>query len=128
MTLGTDFEIRGGDLLFDGHDLALVSGLENLLQSLRTRVLTPLGEDRYDTRYGLDVRTLFTRPTAAATTREVLRLNLVRTIGSDPRVREVSEVLVRTAGASSRRDAWIAEVRLVTEDDSQVTLAVEVGP
>ncbi|MFE5923669.1 hypothetical protein [Streptomyces sp. NPDC056468] len=129
MTLGTDIEVHAGDLVFDGRDLVLVTGLDALAQSLRNRVLTPLGSDRYDTRYGLDVRALFTGPLASAgAARDVLRLNLVRAVGTDPRVREVSDVLVRPAAEAGRRDAWAAEVRLVTVDGTATALDVEVGP
>lgn len=129
MTRGTDLEVRAGDLVFDGLDLVLVTGLDALAQSLRHRVLTPLGSDRYDTRYGLDVRALFTGPLASAgAARDVLRLNLVRAVGTDPRVREVSDVLVRPTPGADQRDTWAAEVRLVTMDGTTTALGVEVGP
>lgn len=128
MTTGLALRVDDGDLVFADRELVVLAGLPSLLQALRLRVLTPLGDDRYDTRYGLDTRAVFTGPHGARATRDVLRLNLVRTVGTDPRVREIREVQVSDDAASRRGRAWTAEVVLVpAEDGAPTALTLEVG-
>jgi hypothetical protein len=96
----------GHGLLVDDGDLALerdpvtnvsrlrtVSGQANLVQALVLRIRTPLGNDEFNTTYGLDVANIFTQPTGARMTKELIKLNLVRTLGTDPRLREVRDVV-----------------------------------
>ncbi|MFL6126305.1 hypothetical protein [Actinophytocola sp.] len=89
---GRGFRLNNGDLAFDGGDLAQVAGIANLTQALTLRILTPLGSDRFDTGYGLDVRQAFTTPNGVRVVKELLRLNLVSTLTADPRVHEVRKV------------------------------------
>ena len=95
--LGYSVRLDDGDLFFEpgpnGRTLAKVSGKENLLQALTLRVLTPFGSDQFNITYGLDVRQVFTQTNGVRMAKELIRLNLVRTIGTDQRVREIREVL-----------------------------------
>jgi hypothetical protein len=140
--LGHSLRLDDGDLVFDGDTLAAVSGKENLVQALVLRVQTPLGNDAFDGRYGLDVRQIFTQGTGARVVRELIRLNLVRTLGTDARVREVrdvvfpdeADVVAQRPGANAeaarlRRQSrlWRVEVTLVTVDEGQESLQLTLG-
>jgi hypothetical protein len=124
---GTGLSVSDGDLVFTGGDLATVTGAANLLQALRLRVLTPLGSDRYDTRYGLDTRAVFTQPLGVQAARDVLRLNLVRTLGTDRRVQEVRDVRIVDDAQSRRSRVFSATVQLVAADSTPATLTVGIG-
>jgi phage baseplate assembly protein W len=95
--LGSSFRLKDGDLVLaadhPGGEPQLVHGLANLEQALTLRLLTPFGTDPVNTGYGLDVRGAFTGGNNRRTVKELIRLEVVRTLGSDPRVREVAEVL-----------------------------------
>lgn len=82
-----------GDLVVAQGRLTETSGVANLQQGLTLRVLTPLGTDPLNARYGLDVSDAFTGSLTRQLAKEVLRLNLIRTVASDPRVAEVLSVL-----------------------------------
>jgi hypothetical protein len=134
---GRGLLLDDGDLVFDGADLVEVTGLANLTQALTLRVLTPLGSDRFDTAYGLDVTRAFTTANSARMVKQLLKLNLVSTLATDPRVGEVRQVTFdddpprlaadpdRAADARIRR-SWTVEAELTTVADRPVTLQVNV--
>ncbi len=123
---GTGLRVDNGDVVFEDGRLALISGLANLAQALQLRVLTPLGSDRYDVRYGLDVEGIFASAGVASEVGDVIRLNLVRTLGSEPRVQDIRDIRIEPLDGTGRR-AWRAEVSIVTADGSASELTVKVG-
>ena len=137
---GRGLRLADGDLVFRGGDLAEVTGIDNLRQALTARVLTPLGSDRFNTRYGLDVTQAFTEPNSARTTKELLKLSLVGTLGTDPRITEVHRVTfdddperlaagpdaVARARTARIRRAWTVEADVDTVAGIPVTLRVNV--
>lgn len=90
---GRGLRLDDGDLIMNSGRLAEVSGPANLVQGLVTRLATPLGSDRLDTTYGLDVGEALTGPLSRRMAQEVLRLTIIRTLAADPRVTEVVEVV-----------------------------------
>ncbi|GHE97735.1 hypothetical protein [Streptomyces fumanus] len=94
---GCGFRLQDGDLVLAADprkaEPQMVHGLANLEQALTLRLLTPFGTDPLNAGYGLDVRGAFTGAHDRRTAKELIRLEVVRTLGSDPRVREVTEVL-----------------------------------
>ncbi|MFD2348637.1 hypothetical protein ACFSTC_03375 [Nonomuraea ferruginea] len=125
--LGHSLELRDGDLALGDGRLAQVSGLPNLAQALTLRVLTPLGSDRFATTYGLDVAAVFAQATSARTAQDLLRLSLVRTVGGDPRVREIRDVAVLDPAPGDRSQLWLVEVTVLTVDGAQHTLPFQVA-
>jgi hypothetical protein len=125
--LGTGLQLRDGDLVLDGGRLAEVTGLPNLVQALTLRVLTPLGSDRFATTCGFDVVPVVTQAVGTRTARNLLRLSLVRTLGTDPRVREVRDVEVLEPPPDSGRRLWEVVVTLLTIDGAQFALPVTVA-
>ncbi|MFV1366708.1 hypothetical protein AAHH97_25185 [Mycolicibacterium elephantis] len=92
-TYGRGLALDDGDLVLKAGRLAEIAGLAALRQDLQLRLATPLASDRLDVRYGLDVRDAFTRGLPRHLVKEVLRLNIVRTIAGDPRVANLEQVL-----------------------------------
>ena len=133
MTFGQSLRVEDGDLVFDGGKLTEIDGIGSLTQALTLRILTPFGSDRFNTGYGLDVRQAFTQPGGVRMVKELLKLNLVSTIGTDPRVREVKRVVfdddpepAPEVRAAHHRRVWTVQVELETVAGTAVTLLVDV--
>lgn len=90
--LGHSLLLDDGDLVVRGTGLAEVHGLANLVQALTLRLLTPYGTDPCNHRYGLSAGEAFTHPGGTRVLKDLLRLEIVRTLAADPRVREVLDV------------------------------------
>jgi hypothetical protein len=125
--LGRSLALRDGDLVVAGGRFDEVDGLPNLVQALSLRILTPLGDDQFNTGYGLDATEVFTQAATARTARDLVQLNLVRTLGTDARVREVRDVRFLDPPAASRHRSWPVEVTIITVDGGQQTLTLTVG-
>ncbi len=141
-TFGHSLAIDAGDLVLEAGTFKAVQGKENLLQALELRVLTPLGDDRFNTTYGLDVRQAFTQPGTVRMVKELIKLNLVRTLGTDPRVRDIRDVIFvddptylaqhpeldpQAARANRQRRLWRVEVIIETVAGQTETLPVTIG-
>jgi hypothetical protein len=146
---GHSLALIDGDLEFEeqgGRQLRQVADRRNLLQALELRILTPFGTDRFNTTYGLDIQQAFAQPGGVRYTKELIRLNLVRTLGTDPRVRDVREVLFvddpayrdrhPELGEEELREvfrqqrigrSWEVEVVIETIDGATHALRVTVG-
>jgi hypothetical protein len=144
---GHSLALVGGDLVFDEQPdgtrvLREVRGAGNLLQALKLRVETPLGDDRFNTTYGLDYAQIFAQAGGIQMTKEVVRLNLVRTLGTDPRVRDVREIAfedepefqarhpeVRRAEVDQarRRRSWRVDVVIETVEGEAAAVPLELG-
>jgi hypothetical protein len=90
---GRSLLLVNGDLVFDGTGFAEISGLDNLRQALTLRILTPYGSDPVNTAYGLDVTQAFTQGLGRQMVKQLIQMNLIRTLASDPRVDEVRDVV-----------------------------------
>lgn len=90
---GRGLVLEDGDLVLDAGRLVEVSGLAALRQGLELRLATPWASDRLDVRYGLDVRDTFTAALPRPLVKEVLRLSIIRSLATDPRVASVERVL-----------------------------------
>jgi hypothetical protein len=124
MTFGRNLRLDDGDLVFENRSLVQIEGIESLTQALTLRILTPSGSDRFNTGYGLDVTSAFTEPNGVRMVKELLKLNLVSTLGTDPRVREVKQVVFEEDPTHSR--VWTVRVDLETVAETAVTLLVDV--
>ncbi|MBD8059994.1 hypothetical protein IC607_13550 [Cellulomonas sp. JH27-2] len=82
-----------GDLVLEAGRLVEIAGVQNLRQGLELRLATPWASDLLDVRYGLDVRDTFTAALPRPMVKDVLRLSIIRSIASDPRVASVDRVL-----------------------------------
>ncbi len=90
---GRGLALDDGDLVLEAGRLVEVAGVANLRQGLELRLATPWASDRLDVRYGLDVRDTFTSALPRPLAKEVLRLSIIRSLATDPRVASVERVL-----------------------------------
>jgi hypothetical protein len=90
---GTSIGLVEGDFVIDSGELALVSGRDNFAQALRMIVETPFGSDQVNVNYGLDVAAIFTVANTVRSIKDVIRLNLAKSLGVDDRVREIGEIV-----------------------------------
>jgi hypothetical protein len=95
---GYSLKLDDGDIVLEtAPDTGLlvldeVSGTDNLMQALLLRVQTTFGSDRFNTTYGLDVTNAFTQPGTVSAVKSLIKLSLVRTLGTDPRVSDIQDV------------------------------------
>jgi len=134
-SFGRSLRLVDGDLVFDGTGFAGISGLDNLSQALMLRILTPYGSDPVNTAYGLDVSQAFTQGLSRRMVQNMIQLNLVRTLATDPRVDEVLDVVFDDdpnfpggpAPASVHRNRlWQVAVTVQTATAGTSTLVVDV--
>jgi hypothetical protein len=137
-TLGRSLKLVDGDLVMVDRVIAgeggartvrtldETSGVANLAQALTLRVLTPAGADMFNTTYGFDAADVFTHGATAGTVRDLIQLNVVRALGTDPRVREIREVDFVEPSPRSRR-SWRVAVTVVTVDGAQQSFTIAVG-
>lgn len=116
-----------------------VHGKKNLQQALTLRVQTSFGSDIYNTTYGLDVREAFTQPGTLSRVKEFIKLSLVRTLSTDPRVQDIRDVLFADdprfqaqygqvdVDAIRRSRSWPVVVLIDTVDAQTTTLSVNIG-
>jgi phage baseplate assembly protein W len=91
-----DFVLVDGDPGPDGRVprvLALVSGRDNFAQALQVIIETPFGSDQVNVNYGLDIAAIFTVANTVPSIKDVIRLNLVKSLSADDRVREINEIV-----------------------------------
>ncbi|WP_125935360.1 DUF2634 domain-containing protein [Streptomyces sp. WAC 06738] len=122
--LGHNLRLDDGDLVLRDGSLAEVRGLASLVQALTLSLLTPYGSDRFAGRYGLSVGQAFGGPGGMAAVRELLRLEIVRTLAADPRVNEVTEVTF-THLPDDRR-TWTVEVVVEAVDGRTTAVLAEL--
>jgi hypothetical protein len=135
---GRGLLLDDGDLVMEQGRLREIEGPANLGQALTLRVLTPFGSDPFNIGYGLDIGAAFTRPNTVTGVKQLVQLNLVRTLGADPRVRDIRRVVfdddpdltardpVLAADARHRR-VLTARVDLDTVAGDPLTLTLDVG-
>lgn len=139
---GYSLALVDGDVVFDNDTLRPVQGKRNLLQALELRVLTPFGSDIFNTSYGLDVQQAFTQPGSVRMVKELIKLSLVRTLATDPRVHDIREVLfeddprylarhpesnTQDIVASKHTRFWRVDVVIDTVDAQAETLSLKIG-
>lgn len=131
-----------GDLIVEQGDLVEVFGQANLVQALVLRVLTPYGSDRFNTSYGLDAASIFTQPSTVGVAKQLISMNLVRTLGTDGRVSDVRDVVFEDDPAyvarhpevsasliadDRHRRRWTVDVIVDTVTNQSLTLSATVG-
>jgi hypothetical protein len=90
---GTSIALVDGDFTLVGGDLALASGRDNFGQALQVIVGTPFGSDQINVNYGLDVAAIFAVAASVSSVKDVIRLNLVKSLAADDRIREIDEIV-----------------------------------
>jgi hypothetical protein len=90
---GRSLELRDGDLRFVEGDLSMVAGQDNLSQALRVAIETPPGTDIFNVNYGFDFVNAISQPRGGRVVKEYIRLNIIKSLSRDDRVREIRDVI-----------------------------------
>jgi hypothetical protein len=142
---GRSLQLRGGDLLFEQGDLVMTVGRENFLQSLQVMIETPFATDIFNVNYGFDLLSILRSPNSVRLTKEMIRLNIVKSVSQDNRVREIKEIVfddeprffeiapAESTGESRRRHKterrWQAIAVIETISEGEIALRLEgAGP
>src|SRR5262247_2317978 len=92
-SFGKSLLLTDGDLLFDQGDLVTIAGRENFLQSMQVMIETPFATDIFNVNYGFDLMSILGSAQSVRLSKELMRLNIVKSVSQDDRVREVQEVV-----------------------------------
>jgi phage baseplate assembly protein W len=127
--LGMVVDDKGvADIAWSGGDIEQVSGTHNLRQALALRILVGRGElgDVGHARYGSRVPDLIGEP-LDRTNLELLRRYVRQALKEDPRVEDVTRVVVRArVGAPGIVDVE-ASVKAVGDEEVRLALALDLG-
>jgi len=139
--LGRSLQLVNGDLAFVKNDLAPIADRDNFIQALQVMIETPMGSDVFNVNYGFDLLNSISAPQSVAFIKDLIRLNIVKSLSLDNRVREIKEIVFnddpRFAELTSvvnpeeslrlRKEErrWEAVVALRTIEDSEVALSLE---
>jgi hypothetical protein len=134
-TLGQSLLLSNGDFVLVDGDLALVAGQANFGQALQVIIGTPFGTDVVNINYGLDTTAIFTVADTVSGVKDVIRLNLIKSLSADDRVREINEIVFDgdpdfallapefaggdPAALARRTRVWHAVVKFTTIGDTQ---------
>ena len=140
---GRTLALVNGDLQIASGDFVMVSGTDDLLQDLNVMIFTPFGSDIFNVNYGFDLLNALSSPVPPHSIQDVIRLNIVKSVSTDNRIREVKEVVFDddphfydlspqsdpTDRANTRRNfrSWQAIVVLHTVSDTDVSINLQ-GP
>jgi len=140
-TFGRGLQLVNGDLAFENGDFARIEGRDNLLLAMQVMIETPFGSDVFNVNYGFDLFSIMSIPQTVGATKAVIRLNIVKSLTQDDRVREIKEVVFddeprffelspnenegehRTTRKTERR--WQTLVLLETISEGEVALLLE---
>jgi len=133
--------MKDGDLFFEQGDLVMIVGRDNFLQAMQVMIETPFETDVFNTNYGFDLLSMFESPHSVRLMKELIRLNIVKSVSRDDRVREIKEVVFdddprffeilpdQNSDESRRRRKterrWQAVVVLETIRDGEVALLLK---
>jgi exoribonuclease II len=139
--LGRSLQLVNGDFAFRDNDFALIAGRDNFIQALQVMIETPTGSDIFNVSYGFDLLNSISAPKTVAQIKDLIRLNIVKSLSIDNRVKEIKEVVFsddprffeirpelneqEESRLRKRERRWQAVVSLVTIEDSEVALSLE---
>jgi len=90
---GRSLQLVNGDLHFANGDFAAISGRDNFMQSMQIMIETPFGTDIFNVNYGFDLLNLISQPHSVRLIKELIRLNIVKSLSLDNRVQEIKEIV-----------------------------------
>ena len=90
---GRSLQLTDGDLLFDQGTLVTVAGRDNFLQAMQVMIETPFATDIFNVKYGFDLLSILGSAQSVRLSKELIRLNIVKSVSQDNRVREIKEVV-----------------------------------
>ncbi len=143
---GRSLKLVNGDLEIVNGDLSMISGRENFLQAIQVIIGTPYSTDAFRANYGFDLVNIISQPVSVGMMKELIHLNIVKSLVFDNRVVAVKEVafsdqerffelqgerdpeamvtLMRRQEIKDRR-LWRALIVVQTIESEEVTFIVE---
>lgn len=91
--LGRSLRLADGDVVFHQGDFVEITGPSNFIQAMEVMIETPFGSDLFNVNYGFDLIGILQVPQTPHMTKELIRLNLVKSLSRDTRVREIRDVI-----------------------------------
>jgi len=138
---GRSLLLGDGDLVLDSGDFLPVTGRENLFQGIQAMIHTPFASDIFNATYGFDLLNCLAAPQAPAVVRELIKLNIVKSLTTDSRIHQIKEIVFddeprfyelnpgsdpeqnRNLRQSSRR--WQAIVVAQTAQEASVAIKIQ---
>ena len=139
--LGRSLRLVNGDLAISDNDFAPSVDRDNFIQALQVMIETPMGSDVFNVSYGFDLLNSISAPQTVSLIKDLIRLNIVKSLSQDDRVREIKEIAfgdeprffeispefdpeeTRRLRKQSRR--WQAVIVLQTITEGDVVLSLE---
>jgi hypothetical protein len=90
---GRSLRLAEGDLLLAQGDLVTIAGRDNFLQAMQIMIETPFATDIFNVNYGFDLLSILGPAPSVRLSKELIRLNIVKSVSQDNRVREIKEVV-----------------------------------
>jgi hypothetical protein len=95
--LGRSLRLTGNDLSFAPGDrglvdLELIADSDNFLQAMQVMIETPFGSDVFNVNYGFDLLNSISLPETVSVIKELIRLNIIKSLSLDDRVKEIKAV------------------------------------
>jgi hypothetical protein len=90
---GRSLQLVNGDLHFVEDDLAIISDRNNFMQAIQVMIETPFGTDIFNVNYGFDLLNSISQPRTFRLIQELIRLNIVKGLSIDNRIREITEIV-----------------------------------
>jgi hypothetical protein len=90
--LGRSLLLADGDLPIASGDFTIIAGQVNFLQGMQVMVGTPFSSDVFNVTYGFDVLAALASGNPPTIVKEFIKLNLVKSITTDNRVRDISDI------------------------------------
>ena|ERR1700676_876773 len=138
---GRSLTLIDGDLPLLNGDFGILVGRDNLLQGLNVMIDTPFATDIFNASYGFDLLNALAGGQSPKATQDVIRLNIVKSIGTDNRIREVKEVVfdddphfydlspqsdpVDRSNIRRNSRSWQAIIVLRTTSDTDIALSLQ---
>ncbi|MFF7454525.1 hypothetical protein [Kitasatospora sp. NPDC008115] len=113
------------DLLLRDGDLAVVTGPDAVLQSVRLALTTALGTDPLDRGFGFDGLRVIAEERTPELVRERIRLAVLAALRRDPRVRRVLDVRVDDPSGADR--ALVVGAVLETDTGAVLPVTLTTG-
>lgn len=127
-SLGTDVLLEAGGFVFTpSGDIVLVTGIDNLIQALKGRIYTKIGELIFHPDYGSNLPDMVSRPNTDIL-RAAIYIELARICDNEPRVERINHLTVTKIREKTLEiQLDVAVVERNTEENILLRLEVEVG-
>lgn len=108
-----------GDLIFDGHDFIVIEDIDEVIQSLQTRLQIRLGEFFLDEFTGLSWDNIFSKPFVE----DDCRADIISCLSQDDRVKSIDSVSFAITGRTLYVDVHLT-LKIGNEIDLKAVMPI----